>query len=239
MSETALAGNNGSLAAMLSSMTGATGAAGGSNNDVAEQLLQQFGEGNVGQAVNNIVAQLVGDLVKEVIAGMDMPEFMADSANQSVDSAVSEMSGETPADLDAQAEEVFNGGGEEGAAGAAGSGEDASEGGMDAVGSEINTLMKDLASDEMDGGSGDDDTSGNWIVALAKALGQMSGKHLKSMVELGEKMGATDSEQAPEQYAEDQSKFQASAKMFGMAQEAVTTALKSIGEALTNTARKQ
>jgi hypothetical protein len=80
---------------------------------------------------------------------------------------------------------------------------------------------------------------GNWLVALAQALGAKSGEHLKEMVKLGEQMGDMNSKKDPEKYAEVQAMFQAESKIFGMFQEAISTMLKSIGEGLSSVARKQ
>ncbi len=105
---------------------------------------------------------------------------------------------------------------------------------------------------------------GNWLVALAKAMGEVAGAHLERMVQLSNEItqvsggdiintdGLTGDALAS---AQDQNttvrsnearemaaltaEMQAESQMFKMAQEMTTTVVKNIGEALHSTSRKQ
>jgi hypothetical protein len=100
--------------------------------------------------------------------------------------------------------------------------------------------------------------SGSWLVALARAMGQMTGKHLENMMQAQADMehsddikdtekykNASESEQekmdqeAGSAFTEAQAVFQAESKLFSMCSEATSTVLKSIGEGLSSMSRKQ
>jgi hypothetical protein len=98
--------------------------------------------------------------------------------------------------------------------------------------------------------------SGSWLVALAKAMGEMTGDHLQKMMQAQDKMedskvddadleGKSDKEQAKikqekgKDFTAAQAEFQAEAKLFAMCSEATSTVLKSVGEGLSSMARKQ
>jgi hypothetical protein len=100
--------------------------------------------------------------------------------------------------------------------------------------------------------------SGSWLVALARAMGQMTGKHLENMMQAQADMehsddikdtqeyqNATDEEKekmdqkAGSDFTEAQAVFQAESKLFSMCSEATSTVLKSIGEGLSSMSRKQ
>jgi hypothetical protein len=98
--------------------------------------------------------------------------------------------------------------------------------------------------------------AGSWLVALAKAMGEMTGNHLQKMMQAQDKMEkseATDEElegkskeeqsKIKQEKANDftiaQAEFQAESKLFAMCSEATSTVLKSVGEGLSSMARKQ
>jgi hypothetical protein len=100
--------------------------------------------------------------------------------------------------------------------------------------------------------------SGSWLVALAKAMGEMTGNHLEKMMQAQDAMeasqvdetsdefkNATKEEQAKmkqdaaNEFTQQQAVFQAESKLFAMCSEATSTSLKSIGEGLSSLARKQ
>ncbi len=82
---------------------------------------------------------------------------------------------------------------------------------------------------------------GNWLVALAKAMGKVAGQHLANTVALGKQISALEGqgEAAAALMPELTAQMQAESQMFKMAQETVTTVVKTVGEALHSTARKQ
>lgn len=109
------------------------------------------------------------------------------------------------------------------------------------------------------GGKGGAQPSGNWLVAMAKAMGEASGDHMKKMVQLSDKInsltqksgeikpGSTDAEkqaatdekaELAKQTAAAQSEMQAEGQMYSMLQNAFSNVIKSIGEGMTTMARK-
>ena len=110
-------------------------------------------------------------------------------------------------------------------------------------------------------GKGGPAEAGNWMVTLAKAMSSLAGKHLKKMIETQHELAAlernapvppgenaTDKEREDyakaqgehaAQFTEKTAEMQAHTQMFKMAQEMTTTVLKSLGEALNSTVRKQ
>lgn len=94
---------------------------------------------------------------------------------------------------------------------------------------------------------------GNWLVALAKAMGDVAGKHLANAVNLAGKISSMEDLQPTGNETQDaadrsnqaremssiQAQMQAENQMFKLAQEASSTLLKTIGESLSTAARKQ
>jgi len=255
MSEAALAGNPSTSLAMMNGLSagGTSGSPTAQLNALAEMLLQQFGESTVQQSVNNIAAQMIGDLVMKMIDSLPMPDFMADEARQAVSDVMSDFTAETPNGLDEQTAEVLgtskqtsgdsssetNGAASGGGSSSSTSGSSESSGG----GSDVSSIMDSAMMDELESaskeGAGNGGGNQNWLVVLARALGATSGKHLKDMIEAGQEMGGIDSKQDPEAFAQLQSEFQALSQIFKMLQEAIATLIKSIGESLAAVARKQ
>ncbi|MET0010022.1 MAG: hypothetical protein ABW124_19630 [Candidatus Thiodiazotropha sp. 6PLUC9] len=100
--------------------------------------------------------------------------------------------------------------------------------------------------------------SGSWLVALAKAMGEMTGNHLEKMMQAQDAMEASQVDEtssefknaskeeqskmkqdAANEFTQQQAVFQAESKLFAMCSEATSTSLKSIGEGLSSMARKQ
>ena len=87
-------------------------------------------------------------------------------------------------------------------------------------------------------GANSEYATGNWLVMLASVLGKTAGKHLKAMLDTGERIGALDSKEDPELFAQYNAEFQAEAQMFKIVQESISTMVKSIGEGMSTVARK-
>jgi hypothetical protein len=92
--------------------------------------------------------------------------------------------------------------------------------------------------------------SGNWLVALAQGMSQIASNHLSKMMDAQEKM-ENSSPESNEGLSKDekqknqndfilaQGEFQAESKLFTMATEATSTAVKAVGDGLASLARKQ
>ena len=99
-----------------------------------------------------------------------------------------------------------------------------------------------IDSDECGGpskGGGKGKGADSWLIALAKAMGQIAGKHADKLNELSQKMDQAGSGgKASSEFMSAQSEFQAESQLFGMLQSAFTNVLKTLGEGLTQMARK-
>jgi len=112
-----------------------------------------------------------------------------------------------------------------------------------------NEMMNEEAEGGTEGGvkgKGKGQAGGNWLVDLAKALGEVAGQHLGNSVGLANEISAIAGEgggEANQAQAEKmtalQAQMQAETQMFKLAQEGLTTIIKNTGDALTSTARKQ
>jgi len=104
------------------------------------------------------------------------------------------------------------------------------------------------------GKSGGTPPAGNWLVAMARAMGAAAGDHMKNMINLSNKINdlsakgkgidaTTDAgkkEQADNaaETSAAQAEMQAEGQMYSMLQNAFSNTIKSIGEGLTTMARK-
>ena len=87
---------------------------------------------------------------------------------------------------------------------------------------------------------------GGWLQAIAKAMGHTLGQKAAEMVHLSKEMsslqqsggGSTDAANA-QKFNEDMTKFQATSQEYAILQNTFSTAIKSLGEALSGMARKQ
>jgi hypothetical protein len=81
------------------------------------------------------------------------------------------------------------------------------------------------------------------LVVLAEAMAGVATDHLNKMLdgqkEMEESASIGDEKESAEAFTKGQSKFQAESKLFSMAIEATSTALKAIGDGLASLARKQ
>lgn len=207
----------------------AVDAAGGS----LDQLEKAFGLDMAASAVSNVLGITLGDVVKAAIAQTPLPDFLKDATSELIDKAVSDSKQSTSTEAEDSAFDWF--------------GDVVQQAAQDAV-------------DESVGRANDSGAKGgNWLAALAAALGEVAGKHLSNAVELADQIGAmedidvsesTDPGTAADENATKradqaremtvlQSQMQAETQMFKMTQEATTTIIKSVGEALSSTARKQ
>ncbi|MCG7946384.1 MAG: hypothetical protein N0C84_08600 [Candidatus Thiodiazotropha taylori] len=83
----------------------------------------------------------------------------------------------------------------------------------------------------------------SWLVVLAEGMAKVATDHLHKMLEAQDEMEASgeidDEKKSSEAFTKAQSKFQAESKLFSMAIEANSTALKAVGDGLASLARKQ
>jgi hypothetical protein len=175
-------------------------------------LVAQFGSSNILGALTNIFQNAFGNTLKGMIDNSPLPQFLKDAAKDVVDDVLSQSQMETTPEAQEAVER-----------------------------SDVGTTTADIGSEtarRMGGGHGEDDEEeSNWLVALAKNLGEMQGEfmddamaNLDTMKEKGKKSKA---------FSVAQSEFSANMQMFSLMANASSTAIKSIGEGMTALARKQ
>jgi len=88
-------------------------------------------------------------------------------------------------------------------------------------------------------------TGGGWLQAIAKAMGRTLGEKASEMVALSKEMsslqgnGSSSDSQNAQQFNMDMTQFQATSQEYSILQNTFSTAIKSLGEALSSMARKQ
>ncbi|HEY6510724.1 MAG TPA: hypothetical protein VI032_02025 [Burkholderiaceae bacterium] len=105
----------------------------------------------------------------------------------------------------------------------------------DSVGRSIADIVKKLRCGGEEEGGAD-----SWLVAIAKAMGKVSGGHAKKLAELSNKLEGLDGKN-PENAKLSQeitNQMQGESQMLNLLQTAFSNVLKSIGEATANMARK-
>jgi len=211
------------LAGLVSNVMGsAIGSMASSLMGAAAGIVGQFGGQMAGDALGNLLTGKVGDAIKNVVDGLPIPQFAKDLINSFIDKAVSNAQTEVDPECQCAVDEEFG---------------DTAQETADLFQSNLENCVEE-AKDESKEASGEGKAQ-NWFTILAKALGNTAGKHLDQMVSLQNDMAKlTDKDKAGEM-AEAQAEFQAQSQMFKLASEATSTAVKSIGEALSSLARKQ
>jgi len=203
--------------------------------DQFSEFVEQFGRNEVSGAINNILGTTFGDMIKQVINNSPLPDFVKDAANEAIDGAVADERAVSTPEAEAATQDEMG---------------DAITEMLEAMTRAADEMMNEEAEGGTEGGvkgKGKGQAGGsNWLEALAKAMGDVAGQHLGKSVGLANEISAlaaesgeeTNQAQAQEMTAL-QAQMQAETQMFKLAQEAVTTIIKSVGEALTATARKQ
>jgi len=218
MDSAILGGSFGNL--FSAAMTGTTGG-------VANNMMDRLGDTQFGAALDNLFLNTMGDTLKGMVDTMPVPDFMKDSAKEVIDDAVSSEQKLGVSDEGAaMVEEAF--------------GADA-EASAEALKEKImeNMAQSQREETQASGGGGSGSATNNWFYALAKAMGEVSGEHLQTMVNKADAMsGLTGKDQASEM-AVVQAEMQAAAQQYKMSSETASTVLKSIGEGMAAVARKQ
>ena len=211
------------------------------------ESVSNYGAENTKNALSNLKLERLGDKVKDIIKDSNLAPAIKDKAMDIIDSYIAKMQKPTiPATQDFI---------------------DSKLGGQ--INAQADNVKKDIMSEmfnnETVGVEGNNRKEGkdgkHWLVALAEAMGNIAGKHLKNMIELADKIGnvgndkgqsntrtsgnetdstgtKTDPDEA-KKMAKLQAEFQAESQMFKMVSESASTLVKSIGESLSTLARKQ
>lgn len=238
------------MSGALNSVLG--GGAGGILGTVMNIASVAFPPLGIATSVANMITQGVGQAVTgaaQQLCQMGMPKFLQDPIGSLVKDIVGKLTQPSNQGCDNHAQQNFGGD----------------------IGKLIDGLMKSIvdgAKAIMDQGQGDDckpgkggkggkggtQPAGNWMIAMARAMGAAAGDHAKKMVELSNKIndlsqkgkGIDPSSDAGKKEQADnaaetsatQAEFQAEGQMFSMLQNSFSNAIKSLGEGLTTMARK-
>ena len=205
---------------------------GSPSTEVAEAVDEQFGK-----FIDDLSAMIMKDLIDQIQEETKAMMAPGKSSEQSSGSAKGGGKGgaEGVAGGGAGGAEVAEGaggaGGAEVAEGAGGAG--------GAEGAEGIEAAEGTGGADATEGSGNSGGGENWLIALAKAMGEVSGKFLEKQVETGKKLGAMGGSEGSEGvFAELNAEMQAAAQMFKIAQEALATVVKTAGEGMVSVARK-
>jgi len=182
-------------------------------------------------------AEVAKDLKNAIAAQPNVPQAAKEKAYEAIDAAMSTGMIDTPQEVSALFATIMEN--------------------LSKWSKEMVEEAKGEADVKAGGAGGGGGGGGNWLVALAKALSKVAGEHLKKMVgaahEIG-KLSHTDTaglegkelDAAKDKNAANAMKMtqltaemQAHSQMYKLVQEATTTSIKTIGEALHSTARKQ
>ncbi len=209
----------------------------------------------IATSVANMITQGVGQAVnqaaQQLCQSAGMPKFLTDMIGGLVKDVVGKLTQNSQPGCDQAAQDNFGGD----------------------IGQMIQDLVKSITDNAkaiMDQGQGGDECNGgksagkggksgaqpagNWLIAMARAMGAAAGDHAKRMVELSNKINDlsqkgkgidASSDAGKKQQADNaaetsaaQAEFQAEGQMFSMLQNSFSNAIKSIGEGLTTMARK-
>ena len=232
-------------------MTSALGGLLGGSNPLSAVMniaSMVFPQAAIANAVMNIGSQIIGDVVKQAtqqLGQAGMPKFAQDLVKQVVDQVLGQNQKPTDSDCEKQ---VGKGG------------QDWMQNFMQEMSKMLTDAVKDGMKDDKcegggKGGKGSKATGGSWLVALARALGEVAGEKAAKMVELGNKL-ETLSEQGKDLKSGDngqqtdaqkanaadsvatQSELNGVSKEFQQFMDTINTVVKGIGDGLDSVARK-
>lgn len=191
----------------------------------------------IGQAIGNMLQQAVGDATKQAVDTLQkehgMPKFLADEVKSKVDSIIGGLLQPVSADAAHTASQQFGAHFEEF---------------KNDLAASLVKMVKEQLEGQDDGGTktsgskgGAATKGGSWLEALAKAMGNTLGNKAAKMVELGDKIAQTaggEGKEAAKANTEATMEMQATGQMFNLMQNAFSSAIKNIGEGLSQAARK-
>lgn len=178
-----------------------------------DSMVEAAGPANVANAGANAYADAMLEGLISDVKGQDMPQAMKDDVIEQLESAFSTSKVETTAEAEAVVDEHL----------------------QEQIDEKAKVDVMEVsagASKEAAGAGG----GGNWLVQLAKALGQLADKHLQEMISLSEQLNGANGDAAIGSLT---GMMNAEGQMFKLMQETMTTVVKTSGEALHSTARKQ
>jgi hypothetical protein len=180
----------------------------------------------VQNALSNTQANGIFDGIKDAVSQSGLSDVVKNILNNAVNQAQSEFQPqETTGACQQAVDEAFGG--------------HAKEQGREIGNNLVNSIMNEC-DDEKTKGKGAE----SWLVVLAKGMAKIAGQHLGKMIEAQKEMeksseGSGSDQDKANEFTKQQGIFQAESKLFSMAIEATSTALKAVGDGLASLARKQ
>lgn len=213
----------GAIGGLVGGIFGGGGLVGGMLNNlvgnIVNDLVDKFGLDDVFQAVTNLVGDLLQTGLNSLIDSLPIPDFMKDGAKAVVADAIGGEQEEVRGEVQGAVDEELGGSFSQI---------------IDNIMEQVKANMDEEA--EKSVGTG---TAGNWLMVLAKAMGEVSGEHLQTMVDSSREMASLTGEGQEKEFATVQAEMTGASQIFKLTQESISTVLKSIGEGLSSVARKQ
>ena len=190
----------------------------------------------IGQAIGNMLQEAIGGATKQAVDTLQkehgMPKFLADEVKSKVDSIIGGLKQPVSAEANQQAAQFVG---------------DNFKDFQNDLAQALVKLVKQNLADQADGSGsgasagGKPTKGGSWLEALAKAMGSALGQKASKLVELSDKIASTaggEGKEAAKANAEATMEMQGTSQMFNLMQNAFAGAIKSIGEGLSQAARK-
>ncbi|QTD45515.1 hypothetical protein [Ottowia testudinis] len=234
-----LLGGGGLLGQLLGGILGGGGAGG---SEGVAKAMQGFSPANVLNAAANLVNAMHGGAVKDAARTLHqedgMPKFVQDAINKAVDEVLKK--NEKPTDSCCQKQ--------------------LGDAAKDGLKKEMDDLVKQLVdnvrkqlgeeSKEATGAAkGGKKSTGSWLQAIAKAMGEVLGQKASEMVKLSDKVSSLgekssglkgeEKQDNAQQMTAAQTELQGVSQEYKLLTETISTVLKGIGEALSTMGRKQ
>ncbi|MEW6704684.1 MAG: hypothetical protein AB1430_07530 [Pseudomonadota bacterium] len=190
-------------------------------------------------SMSNLLTSAIGQAVKlaasTLVKEFAMPKFIEAIVNQVVDKAVKELTKDSDPAVDDHVRQQAGGEIDRFV------NESAQEIVQRAMQKMRQQGLEDSDENRTKAKAGGKKSAGSWLEAIAQAMGEALGQKAAKMVELSDKIASTAGKEGKEAAAENAkatTEMQATSQMFNLMQSGFSNAIKSIGEGLTQMARK-
>lgn len=210
------------------------------------RAIEGFAPANVLNAAANLVNAMHGGAVKGAAEQLQredgMPKFIQDAINQAVDKVLQQNKKPADADLEKKLGDTTKDGLQKEM-------DDLIKKLVDNVRKQLGEESKDAAGEASGAGKGGKKSTGSWLQAIAKAMGEVLGQKAGEMVKLTDKisslaeasgnMKGEDKQKNAQEMTAAQTEFQGVSQEYKLLTETVSTVIKGIGESLSTMGRKQ
>ena len=212
------------------------GLIGGGNSSGISKVLEGFSPANIINATVNLVNAINGKGARQAVDTLakedGLPKYLQQEIKKVIDEVFKKFEKPTEGDLQDKLNNATK--------------DDQQKSINDFAKQIIDSVRKQLTEKLSEGAEGSrgkgKKSAGSWLQAIAKAMGEAMGDRASKMVELSNKMGEAAKQEGDKGAKEMQSissQFQAVSQEFNLLSNTFSTAIKSLGEGMTNMARKQ